>query len=85
MHYGADTVSKKSSHITTYEEQDDSPDTEPESDSGLSQDRMVKVKSSSRGTESKVTSNAGGSQSGGKGKENAMGGHSQKKKGAKLL
>ena len=69
-------VSKKS-RVTTYEEQDDSLDTEPESDSGLSQDCMVKVKSTSRERES---SKAGGNHSGGKGEEKAMGGHSRKKK-----
>ena len=57
VHYGADTVSKKLSHVT-YEEESYSPD-EPESLSGLSQDCMVKVKSTSRGMES---SKAGGSQ-----------------------
>lgn len=51
-----------------------------ESDSGLSQDHMVKVKSSSTGMESKSTLKVGGRDSGGKRKEKAMGGHSQKKK-----
>ena len=72
-------MSKKLSRVTYEEEESDSPD-EPESDSGLLQDRMVKVKSTSRGTES---SKAGGSHTGGKGKEKATSGHSRKKKGGK--
>lgn len=82
-HYAADTVSKKSLRIASYEEQDDSPDTEPESDSGYSQDRMVKVKSTSKGMESKVTSKTGGSHNGGRGKGKATAGHSRQKKGVK--
>ena len=70
-HYAAaDSLSKKS-RVTIPEDRDGSPDTEPESDSELSQDRMVKMKSSNKGVESKVSSKGGGVSGGGKGKGKA--------------
>ena len=74
-HYATDSVSKKSrtASVAGMEDlQEDSPDVEPESDSELSQDSMVKVKAS------KVAMKGNGTAGRGKGKGKAGNGGSGK-------
>ena len=77
-HYATDSVSKKSrtASVAAMEDlQDDGPDVEPESDSELSQDSMVKVKASKAAVKG---NRSGGTAGRGKGKGKAGNGGSGK-------